>query len=201
MKIILLLRHSEPQRGTGLPNAQIPLSSNGEYRAKQLFRAEEFASVRYVCSSPYRRAWNTAKCLGLPVTQDERLKERVLGEEAALDDAFWEKQYLDHDYKTSGGESLNETRARMTAFMQELLGKMRNDEKAVVVSHAAAICAYLMNFCDIEVVDAQKKIRKIMFGESVVLNGKFEMPGGFILHFDGFSLRKITHISFEGGQP
>lgn len=183
MKTILLMRHSQPQKGTGLPNEQIPLSDNGLYLAKKIFQNEIFQNAKHCFSSPYRRACDTAMASGIKVQVDHRLVERRLGDESTLDAAFWARQYREFNFKNQGGESFREANLRMTAFMTELLARMAEGEKAVVVSHAAAICSYLLNFCTIQVLDAEQKLREIRFQDSVVLSGKIQTPCAFVLEF------------------
>lgn len=60
----------------------------------------------------------------------------------------------------------------MTAALREIMAATLEGGTAAVVSHAAAICAFLLNWCSIEVVDEQKKVRKIQHSETVVLDGK-----------------------------
>ena len=63
-----------------------------------------------------------------------------------------------------------------------------------VISHAAAICAFLLNWCSIEVVDEQKKLRKITHNGTVVMNGKIATPGAFVLEFENEQLCRIKYI-------
>ena len=111
-----------------------------------------------------------------------------------MEEAFWEKQYLDHDFKNKDGESMNEVNARMTSFMNELLARIGEGETAVVVSHAGAICAYLLNFCKITVLNPDEKTREILFRDTVVLSGKIRTPGAFILEWENDSLINMRYI-------
>ena len=194
MKTVILMRHSKPQKSTGLPNGQIPLSDEGVRLAKVLISHPAFTGVRHIWSSPYRRALETAEVLGLPTRTDLRLRERDLGDPATLDADFWGHQYRDLHFRNRGGESLKDAQLRMTAFMNELLYAMQEGEKAVVVSHAAAICAYLLNFCSIAVLDEEKKGRQIKFGTEPVLNGPMATPGAFLLTFQGRSLVELSYF-------
>lgn len=194
MKTVILMRHSRPQKGPGLPNEQIPLSGDGVLLARALFLLPVFREADRVCSSPYRRALDTARLLGRPVHTDPRLRERELGDPASLNGNFWGRQYREQDFKNPGGESLNEVRQRMSAFMVELLDSMADGETAAVVSHAAAICSYLLNFCSITVLDEEKKWRQIKFGTETVLNGPMATPGGFRLAFEGSSLVELSYF-------
>lgn len=194
MKTIILMRHSSPEKGLNVPNEEIPLSEDGVTLAKKIFEFPLFDSVQYLWASPYRRAYDTAKQLELPVRTDSRLRERQLGDSALLNSEFWGRQYREHDFKNPGGESLNDVRLRMTNFMAELLQSMHEGETAVVVSHAAAICSYLLNFCSITVVNEEKKFRHITHGTQTVLNGSIATPSAFALSFDDGTLIELSYL-------
>lgn len=176
MKTVILMRHSKPQKNAGLPNEQIPLSEEGIRLATELLSLPVFGEVRHLWSSPYRRALETAEVSGLPIRTDPRLRERDLGDPATLNAEFWGRQYRDHCFKNIGGESLKDAQLRMSAVMDELLCSMGDGETAVVVSHAAAICAYLLNFCSITVTNEEKKLRRISFDGQTVLDGAIALP-------------------------
>ena len=68
------------------------------------------------------------------------------------------------------GESFREVNARMSACIRDILSHLPDGETALIVSHAAAICAYLQGFCTVEVTDAEQKLRKISFqGDSAII--------------------------------
>lgn len=195
MKTVFLIRHSEPQKIKGLPTEQIPLSDRGEALTEELFCCEVFRDVRKVYASPYKRAYDTAAHLGMEITVDSRLRERELGDKTTLNAAFWGHQYQNHDFKNKDGESFNEVKARMTACVDEILQAMHDGEKVAVVSHAAAICAYLLNFCKIKVLDPAKKIREITYREKVILSGGIDTPSGFVLEFEDGQLQEVMYFA------
>ena len=88
-----------------------------------------------------------------------------------------------------GGESLNQVRTRMKMAVDSIVCQMEEGETALVVSHATAICAYLLSYCEIEVKDAVDKVRKISFHGKEILNGRFQPADGFEILFenDAFS--------------
>lgn len=128
---------------------------------------------------------------------DDRLRERELGDLQTLDAAFWGRQYADHTYRNKNGESLNDAGKRMTAALREIMAATPEGGTAAVVSHAAAICAFLLNWCSIEVVDEQKKVRKIQHSETVVLDGKIAAPSVFVLRFTDGQLHEIRYMDAE----
>lgn len=197
MKTIILIRHSEPIKDRTMPTAELPLSEQGHMRARELFSLDFFRSVEAAYTSPYRRAYSTAEKLRERLHVDVRLRERELGNPDTLNAAFWKRQYEDHDYKNVDGESLNDTKERMTAAIDEIFSTMQDGETVAIVSHAAAICAFLLNWCTIEVIDEQKKLRKITYQGSVVMNGVIATPSAFVLQFENEQLCRIKYIDQE----
>ena len=183
MKILLLMRHSIPERG----KADAGLSTAGIERAKAVFQGPILRGVSGVWASPARRAVQTAELLGLPVVTDSRLLERRTGDTTGQDASFW-RQYEDPDFKNPDGESFREVRARMSAVLAEILPELPDGGTGLVVSHAAAICAFLQGFCTVDVTDERQKLRRITFQGKTILDGRFEPAGCFVLRID-----KQTH--------
>ena len=82
----------------------------------------------------------------------------------------------------------------MTSAINEIISTIQDGNTVAIISHAAAICAYLLNWCSIEVVDEQKKLRKIIHKGAVVMNGKIATPSAFILEFENEQLCGIKYI-------
>lgn len=182
MKTLLVLRHSLPQRGAG---ADPPLSPEGVTLARQRFQTAPFGQVDAVYASPFPRALQTAQQLGRPVHTDARLAERCTGDTTGQDVSFWARQYIDPDFKNPDGESLNETRTRMTACIREILADLPDGQTALIVTHATALCSWLMGFCEVEVIDAKRKLRRVTFQGKIVLEGAIEPVGGFEVQVEG----------------
>ena len=136
MKTIILMRHSAVEKMPHIHPNDTPLSLRGEMLAQRIFIHNELLNVRHVYASPYKRAYDTARMSGRQVFSDSRLVERDWGDPSTMDESFWEKQYSDYDFKNSNGESMNEVKARMTSFVNELLPKLQEGDSAVIVSHA-----------------------------------------------------------------
>ena len=165
MKKIFLMRHSIREI-CDLPTAQIPLSEDG--RKLAAYWKETYSKADKVYASNYRRALETAELISNgPVLVKEGLHERILGDAPGH---FWLGQYLDYDLAYPGGESLNMVKVRMKGSMDEILQEMEEGETALVVSHATAICSYLLNYCEMEVADAATKSRIIRFKGQEVLH-------------------------------
>lgn len=197
MKTIILIRHSEPIRDRTIPTSELPLSEQGHMKAQELFSLDVFRSVDAVYTSPYRRAYSTAEKLSEHLMIDERFRERELGNPNTLNAEFWNRQYEDHNYKNVAGESLNDTKERMTSAIYQILSTMQDGNTVAIISHAAAICAFLLNWCTIEVIDEQKKLRKITYQGDVVMNGIIATPSAFVLEFEDEQLCRIKYINKE----
>lgn len=194
MKTIYLVRHSEPLRLPGVPNAELPLSPRGHRLAEELFGRNALHSVSRVYASPYRRAMETALHSGRIVLTDERLVERLTGQAAPEMGDCWLRQYEDHGFKCPGGESFDEVRRRMAACLADILAAMTEGERAVVVTHAAAMCAYLTECCMIQVVERAEKVRAFFFGGENVYTGRLPTPFAFKLSFEQGRLTDIRPV-------
>ena len=197
MKTIILIRHSEPIKDRTMPTEELPLSERGHINAQQLFSLDIFRSVEAVYTSPYRRAYSTAEKLNKCLIVDDRLRERELGNPETLNEEFWNRQYEDHNYKNVDGESLNDTKERMTSAINEITLTMKDGNTVAIISHAAAICSFLLNWCAIEVVDEQKKLRKITHKGTVVMNGKIATPSAFVLEFEDEQLCRMEYVESQ----
>ena len=97
-------------------------------------------------SSSYTRAKATAKYIAntnnLPLNLDSNLNERKLGNLTELGKFMKDKktrdpsqeQLLDREFKTSDGESAEETRRRMNKFFDKIL-KEYEGKRIAVISH------------------------------------------------------------------
>lgn len=184
MKTVYLMRHSIPEKDQSIENENIPLSLEGKILAKNLIDKLSISSNCKIFSSPYLRAKQTAEAFSSNIIIDDRLIERKIGDKSTFTKEIWTKQYSDLDAANKNGESFRMVRERMNKFMNTLIENMGDGETVIVVSHAAAICAYLQQFCEINVTDVDAKARHIIFHDKIVLDGKINTPSCFILHFD-----------------
>lgn len=153
--IIYLIRHAETAQENGIrntnENSQIInekeiLSVYGEEQSKRLSENTELNNIDVIWSSSYTRAKATAKYIAnnnnLPINLDSNLSERKLGNLKELGEFMKDKktrdpsqeQLLDRKFKTSDGESADETNQRMTKFFDRIL-KEYEGKKIAVVSH------------------------------------------------------------------
>ena len=153
--IIYLIRHAETVDENGIRNTNENsqminekeiLSVHGEEQSKRLSENIELKNIDIIWSSSYTRAKATAKYIAdtnnLSINIDSNLNERKLGNLKELGEFMQDKstrdpsqeQLLDRKFKTSDGESAEDTKQRMTKFFDRIL-KEYEGKKIAVVSH------------------------------------------------------------------
>ena len=153
--IIYLIRHAETIDENGIRNTNEDsqmlnekeiLSVYGEEQAKKLSENTELNNIDVIWSSSYTRAKATAKYIAnnnnLPINLDSSLSERKLGNLKELGEFMKDKstrdpsqeQLLDRKFKTSDGESAEDTRQRMTEFFDRIL-KEYEGKRIAVITH------------------------------------------------------------------
>ena len=160
------------------------LSVEGEKRAEVLASVEELQNIDVVYASNCVRTLQTAKYLlkaqNLPVTLDERLDERRFGEPNSDEFPDWfERQYLDENFKTVGGESQKDVRQRMNEAIDEIL-KENTGKRIAVFSHGYAITFYLMQWYKLLDVNSEQKLT-FEYKGNVVYDRKINAPEVFKL--------------------
>ena len=130
-----------------------------------------------IWSSSYTRAKATAKYIAnvnnLPFNLDDDLSERKLGNLKELGEFMKDKntrdpsqeQLLDRTFRTSDGESAEQTRERMNKFFDKIL-KEYEGKRIAVVSHGGSIKFFLLNWC---VVNENVKL---VYNKNTILNIK-----------------------------
>ena len=136
------------------------LSVYGEEQSKKLSQNTELNNIDVIWSSSYTRAKATAKYIAnnnnLPINLDSKLNERKLGNLKELGEFMKDKktrdpsqeQLLDRKFKTTDGESAEDTRKRMTEFFDRIL-KEYEGKKIAVISHGGSIKFLLLNWCEV----------------------------------------------------
>ena len=136
------------------------LSLYGEEQSKKLSQNTELNNIDVIWSSSYTRAKATAKYIAnnnnLPINLDSKLNERKLGNLKKLGEFMKDKktrdpsqeQLLDRKFKTTDGESAEDTRKRMTEFFDRIL-KEYEGKKIAVISHGGSIKFLLLNWCEV----------------------------------------------------
>lgn len=167
--VIYLIRHADTINENGVRNTNETsqminekeiLSIEGEEASKKLSESEELKNIDVIWCSSYVRAKQTAKYIAnenkLQINLDDRLNERKLGnlEEIAIfmkdkktrDPS--QEQLLYPKFKTSDGESAEETNKRMTEFLSKCLEEYK-EKRVVIISHGGSIKFLLSNWCTV----------------------------------------------------
>ena len=184
--IIYLIRHAETVDENGIRNTNEDsqminekeiLSVEGEEQAKRLSENVELNNIDIIWSSSYTRAKATAKYIAntnnLPINLDSNLSERKLGNLKELCEFMKDKktrdpsqeQLLDREFKTSNGESAEETRQRMNKFFNKIL-KEYEGKRIAVISHGGSIKFFLLNWCIVN------ENVKLVYKDNLILNIK-----------------------------
>lgn len=181
--IVYLIRHAETVDEKGIRNTNEDsqlinekeiLSVEGEEQAKKLSEHEELKNLDAIWSSSYTRAKATAKYIAhvnnLSFNLDNDLTERKLGNlkelgvfmqgKATRDPS--QEQLLERTFRTSDGESAEETRVRMNRFFDKILQKSEG-QRIAVVSHGGSIKFFLLNWCEVN-----KDVRLVYQNETVL---------------------------------
>ncbi|MDD3187470.1 MAG: histidine phosphatase family protein [Bacilli bacterium] len=200
---IYLLRHSlqidkkllnyDPKEKDQLKNEKLILSKEGEILAEEFSSRKEFQNIDLIYSSNYVRAIETAKYFSNDkiINIDYRLGERVVTEK--IDNEFWASQFYNEELKTKNGESGKEVSKRMMEVMNEIL--LNNlGKRVLVVSHAAAITFFLLNFCKLIDLDYQNKSRILTYRGKEIINGPIQKPSAFKLTYKDRELDNVEYI-------
>ena len=167
--IVYLIRHAETVDENGIRNTNEDsqminekeiLSVEGEEQAKKLSENTELKNLDIIWSSSYTRAKATAKYIAnvnnLPFNLDNDLSERKLGNLKELGKFMKDKstrdpsqeQLLDRTFRTSDGESAEQTRDRMNKFFDRILKEYKG-KRIAAISHGGSIKFFLLNWCEV----------------------------------------------------
>ena len=167
--IIQLIRHADTINETGIRNTNETsqminekeiLSIKGEEDSKKLSKNKELKNIDFIWCSSYVRAKQTAKYIAnennLQINLDDRLNERKLGNLKEIAIFMKDKktrdpsqeQLLYPKFKTSDGESAEDTNKRMTEFLSECLEKYK-EKRVALISHGGTIKFLLLNWCNV----------------------------------------------------
>lgn len=167
--VVYLIRHADTINELGLRNtdetSQIInekeiLSVKGEEASKKLSENEELKNIDVIWCSSYVRAKQTAKYIAdenkLQINLDDRLNERKLGDLEEIAVFMKDKktrdpsqeQLLYPKFKTSDGESAEETNKRMTEFLSKCLEEYK-EKRVAIISHGGSIKFLLLNWCTV----------------------------------------------------
>lgn len=192
--VIYLIRHGKTDK-TKLVDGSGELTSHKEVDLDDSFipKIEEFSEkmnfkdIKNVYSSKYVRARKTAEILSgkSDINIDDRLGER-LGGIPNLDitsEEYYKMQFDNPDFCFPEGETVNQIIKRMDEAINDIIEKNRGEE-SIVVSHGAAITFYLRKWCNIEITNVEKKIRRFEYNGNVIHEGVVNFIQCFKLIFN-----------------
>ena len=174
--IIYLVRHAETVDENGIRNTNEDsqminekeiLSVEGEEQAKKLSKNNELKNLDIIWSSSYTRAKATAKYIAYENNLIFNLDLKELGEfmkdKKTRDPS--QEQLLDRTFRTSDGESAEQTRERMNIFFDKIL-KEYEGKRIAVISHGGSIKFFLLNWCKVN------ENVKLVYKDDLILNIK-----------------------------
>lgn len=183
-----------------IKNEKVILSVEGEKRAEILSNENELQNIDIVYTSNCVRTLQTAKYLlekqNLKANIDERFDERRIGKpNDNLYKNWYELQFLNENFKTEGGESQKEVRARFNEAFNEILEK-NSGKRIAIFSHGYAILFFLMNWCKCEYTENTDNL-KFTYNKAEIFNKKINAPEVFKLEFEKNKLKSIKNITFD----
>lgn len=192
--VIYLIRHGKTDK-TKLVDGSGELTGHKEVDLDDSFipKIEEFSEkmnfkdIKNVYSSKHVRARKTAEILSgkSNINIDDRLGER-LGGIPNLDitpEEYYKMQFDNPDFCFPEGETVNQIIKRMDEAINDIIEKNRGEE-SIVVSHGAAITFYLRKWCNIEITNVEKKIRRFEYNGNVIHEGVVNFIQCFKLIFN-----------------
>ena len=183
-----------------MKDEKIILDVEGENRARILSEEDEFKHIDKIYASDMVRSQATAKyfCnkfnLGLNI--DCRLNERRCGIPNDKEFPDWfQRQYLDENFKTVGGESQVDVRNRVLEFFDEMLEENK-DKTIAVFAHGYAITFSILKWCKLIGID-ENKVLTIEYNGKPLINKRLNAPEVFKMTFDNKELTNIELLEFD----
>ena len=178
--------YNTPQNKT-IRREKIILSVDGEKRAEKLANEQELQNIDVVYASNCVRTLQTAKYLvekqNLKVNIDDRFDERRVGVDNSDKYPNWfELQFRDESYKTEGGESQVDVRNRFVPAFDEVVNANKG-KRIAIFSHGIAMTYFLLRWCKLEDINADKKIC-LSFNGKVFFDKKYNSPEVFKIVLD-----------------
>ena len=107
--------------------------------------AAALSDIDHVISSPLKRAFETAKAIGKPVTVDDRWIELDYGDfdgmlQADVPESTWAQWRADSSFRPPNGESLDELDLRVRNALEDIYDRAKS-ENIAIVSHVSPIKA------------------------------------------------------------
>lgn len=172
-----------------------PLTVNGEKVALTITKNKNLSKIDAIYSSTYFSAINTSKYLkdklNLDLIIDKRLDDRKVGNLTDSSLNLRNLQEHDFDYKLSNGESLNNVKNRMKAFVKEII-QNHEDSNIALFTHNIPMISLLSIWCEKGFNYEEKLI--LNYNDSVIVDGLRNDYNIIKLEFDNDILKNITRI-------
>lgn len=154
MTKIYFVRHAQPVHSHADDRTR-PLTDEGMNDTQLVLDTLKDIHIDAFYCSPYKRSLDTiastAEYFGMPITTDERLRERQSGKDGngGTDVSFKDminKRWSDKQWHEDGGESISMVQKRNIEAVKEIAAA--NDGKTIVIgTHGTALSA-IMNYYD-----------------------------------------------------
>lgn len=172
-----------------------PLTVNGEKVALTITKNKNLSKIDAIYSSTYFSSIDTSKYLkdklNLDLIIDKRLDDRKVGNLTNSSLNLRNLQEHDFDYKLTNGESLNNVKNRMKAFVKEIL-QNHEDSNIALFTHNIPIISLLSIWCEKGFNYEEKLI--LNYNDSVIVDGLRNDYNIIKLEFDNDILKNITRI-------
>lgn len=187
---VYFVRHAQPLHSHREDRTR-PLTPEGKQDAALVAEVLADQSIDAFYCSPYLRSLDTirdaAAAFGLPIVQDERLRERESGQGGNVslraEDSPLRRRWQDFSWHEPGGESIGQVQQRNIAALKEILDA--NPGKTMVIgTHGTALSSILNYYLP-------------RFGCEDFLRIVDWMPYIVELTFDGqkfLTFREIAHV-------
>ena len=187
---VYFVRHAQPLHSHREDRTR-PLTPEGKQDAALVAEVLTDQSIDAFYCSPYLRSLDTirdaAAAFGLPIVQDERLRERESGQGGNVslraEDSPLRRRWQDFSWHEPGGESIGQVQQRNIAALKEILEA--NPGKTMVIgTHGTALSSILNYYLP-------------RFGCEDFLRIVDWMPYIVELTFDGqkfLTFREIAHV-------
>lgn len=187
---VYFVRHAQPLHSHREDRTR-PLTPEGKQDAALVAEVLTDQSIDAFYCSPYLRSLDTirdaAAAFGLPIVQDERLRERESGQGGNVslraEDSPLRRRWQDFSWHEPGGESIGQVQQRNIAALKEILDA--NPGKTMVIgTHGTALSSILNYYLP-------------RFGCEDFLRIVDWMPYIVELTFDGqkfLTFREIAHV-------
>jgi broad specificity phosphatase PhoE len=150
--LVYLIRHGQTDynaEGRIQGWLEVPLNAEGRIQADKLARRLASKPISTVYASPLSRAADTGRAIAearkAPLIIDERLREYHMGEwggktVAELSADFNALEHGDAEIHPPGGETAQQMRERVDAFLRDALERhTEHDDRIAVVSHGGTL--------------------------------------------------------------